>query len=232
VKRQLATDLMPNNDPKDRPALGFLGLSPTYWKELKLDKSLIQVVVAEEWEERMDTLGRTFLGLTLACARCHDHKYDPISQEDYYAVAGVLASTRMMDRPLVPEDEFEPVRRAREEGGKVEEELSKLRKKEKEKEEKGKASDDSGEDPGDKISQVRDETRNRIAELEKRLRELKQTPGYDQLMATAVGEAALYVLADGPDKTKLEYRPGEPRDLRVHLRGNPSNEGNSFRAVL
>lgn len=110
VKRQLATDLMPETGPHDMPALGFLGLSPTYWKELKLQRSLIQTVVAEEWEERMDALGRTFLGLTLACARCHDHKFDPILQEDYYAVAGVLASSRMMDRPLVTEEQFEPVR--------------------------------------------------------------------------------------------------------------------------
>ena len=93
VRRQLAADHMRNLPIQQRRALGFLGLSPTYWKEPRLAPGLIKVVVAEEWEERIDTIGRTFLGLTIACARCHDHKFDPITQADYYALAGVLAST-------------------------------------------------------------------------------------------------------------------------------------------
>src|SRR5688572_27883632 len=68
VKLQLAADLMADIPQRDRAALGFLGLSPVYWKELKLDKEVIKNVVAEEWEERIHTLGSTFLGLTLACA--------------------------------------------------------------------------------------------------------------------------------------------------------------------
>lgn len=214
VKRQLAADLMPECGPKDRPALGFLGLSPTYWKELMLQRSLIQTVVAEEWEERMDALGRTFLGLTLACARCHDHKFDPISQEDYYAVAGVLASTRTMDRPLVPEKEFEPVRRARQQVADLEKELETLRKK------------SGAKKDGDKTKDAGTENQEKIDELEKRIRAIKTgTTGFDQLMANAVGEAALYVLEDGPNRTKLDYRAGQARDLPIHLRGNPANEG-------
>jgi hypothetical protein len=100
VQQQLAADLMPNADPADRAALGFLGLSPSYWKELKLAPDVIKTVVAEEWEERIGAVTGTFLGLTVACARCHDHKFDPVSQADYYALAGVLASTRPADRPL------------------------------------------------------------------------------------------------------------------------------------
>lgn len=97
VQRQLAADVLPDTVPADRAALGFLGLSPTYWKELKLDKDVIKTVVAEEWEERIDAVCRTFLGLTVACARCHDHKFDPITQQDYYALAGVFASIRQAD---------------------------------------------------------------------------------------------------------------------------------------
>jgi len=44
-------------------------------------------------DEQLDTIGKAFLGLTVACARCHDHKFDPISKEDYYALAGILHST-------------------------------------------------------------------------------------------------------------------------------------------
>jgi hypothetical protein len=104
VQRQLAADLLPDARMSDQAALGFLGLSPVYWKELKLDKDVIKTVVAEEWEERIDAVARTFLGLTVACARCHDHKFDPISQRDYYALAGVFASIRQVDRPIRPID--------------------------------------------------------------------------------------------------------------------------------
>jgi hypothetical protein len=98
VQRQLAADLIPDLPASERAALGFLGLSPTYWKELKLAPDVIKTVVAEEWEERIQTITGTFLGLTVACARCHDHKFDPITMHDYYALAGVLASTRQVDR--------------------------------------------------------------------------------------------------------------------------------------
>jgi mono/diheme cytochrome c family protein len=103
VLRQLAADLLPDAVPKDRAALGFLGVSPDYWKELQLDVEVIKSIVADEWEERIETVCGTFLGLTVGCARCHDHKYDPISQRDYYALAGVIAGTRQIDLPLLPE---------------------------------------------------------------------------------------------------------------------------------
>ena len=50
----------------------------------------------------MDAIGRTFLGLTVACARCHDHKSDPITTQDYYALAGVFASVKITERPTMP----------------------------------------------------------------------------------------------------------------------------------
>jgi hypothetical protein len=97
VQKQVAADQLPGATTSDRAALGLLGLAPVYWKELKLDQQVIRGVVAEEWEERIHTLTSTVLGLTVACARCHDHKYDPITQEDYYALAGVFASVRQAD---------------------------------------------------------------------------------------------------------------------------------------
>ena len=48
-------------------------------------------------DEQIDTIGKTFLGLTLGCARCHDHKFDPIPTSDYYALAGILKSTKTME---------------------------------------------------------------------------------------------------------------------------------------
>ncbi|MEO8496718.1 MAG: DUF1553 domain-containing protein, partial [Planctomycetota bacterium] len=58
-------------------------------------------------EDRVDTVACGLLGLTVACARCHDHKYDPIPTEDYYSLAGVFASTEMFNRPLDDKRELE-----------------------------------------------------------------------------------------------------------------------------
>ena len=52
-------------------------------------------------DEQLDTLGRAFMGMTLGCARCHDHKFDPIPTSDYYALAGILKSTHTMDNHKV-----------------------------------------------------------------------------------------------------------------------------------
>ena len=58
-------------------------------------------------DEQIDATGRAFLGLTLACARCHDHKFDPVTQHDYYALAGIFHSSNIeMQRELrFPQDE-------------------------------------------------------------------------------------------------------------------------------
>jgi hypothetical protein len=47
-------------------------------------------------DEQLDTMGRAFLGMTIGCARCHDHKFDPVSTRDYYALAGILRSTKTL----------------------------------------------------------------------------------------------------------------------------------------
>lgn len=91
IRLQLAADHMDLTDPGDIRALGFLGLGPKYYNRGRLE------VQADEWEDRVDTVTRSFLGLTVACARCHDHKYDPITTEDYYSLAGVFASTDMVN---------------------------------------------------------------------------------------------------------------------------------------
>jgi hypothetical protein len=214
VQLQLAADLMPDARPADLAALGFLGLSPQYWKELKLDHLVIKAVVAEEWEERISTIGGTFLGLTVACARCHDHKFDPITTQDYYALAGVLASTQLAERWLLPEAQAAAVRQAREEVRTAEERLKKL---------------------NDKKGLAPPEQEERQA-LQARIAALTKTPGYDAPSVPGLAEASLQVLPDGPHRTKLVYKAGEPQDVAVQVRGNPGNLGpvvpRRFLAVL
>ncbi len=99
VKEQLAGDLM---DAKIRykalPATGFLGLGPWYY-----DNGSNEVTRADERHDRVDVVSRGFLGLTVACARCHDHKYDPIPQTDYYALGGVFFNTIYEEYPRAPQ---------------------------------------------------------------------------------------------------------------------------------
>jgi hypothetical protein len=103
VKLQIAADLMEgaSDDPTDRRALGFIGLGAIYARPNDLDRKR-----AEEWDDRVDTLTRAFLGLTVSCARCHDHKYDPIPTQDYYSLTGVIASTRNTTVPIVPREQI------------------------------------------------------------------------------------------------------------------------------
>lgn len=98
VKAQLAADLM---DEKDRakmlPALGFLGQGPWFY-----DNGSVEVTRADERHDRVDVVSRGFLGLTVGCARCHNHKYDPIPTKDYYALSGVFLNTIYHEYPMVP----------------------------------------------------------------------------------------------------------------------------------
>jgi hypothetical protein len=204
VRQQLAADQMPGCEPADIAALGFLGISPTYWKELKLAPEVIEMIVADEWEERIDAIGRTFLGLSIACARCHDHKFDPISTEDYYALAGVLASTRLTERFVLPEPDAGVVREAAEKVKSLRERVQKL-------------TTAKSKTPEDKAQ---------IEELQAQIETIESTtPHYHSAKAHAVEDAALYVLPEGKEHTKLEYKPGEAMDLCVHIRGNPARPG-------
>ena len=204
LERQLAADLRPDLPVTELAALGFLGLSPSYWKELKLSPAVIETVVADEWEERITALTGTVLGLTVACARCHDHKQDPISQEDYYAVAGMLASTRLRPRPLLSEGETRLVRSVRDQLA----ELSRERDRQQ-----------AIKPPTVESQAAVDELNARIAALE------GATPQLAAPLVYGVEEAHIAVLPDGPDRTQVVYRDGQAIDVAVQVRGNPAQRG-------
>lgn len=206
VIHQLANDLLPDSRPQDNAALGFIGLSPSYWKELKLPPEIISVTVAEEWEERVDTVGRTFLGLTLGCARCHDHKSDPVTAEDYYAIAGVFASVRIADRPVVSDELWKPVVEARARVESLEEKRKALRKK----------------------KPAPDDLKDQLAAMEREIQRIQTTtPHFDLASANGIVEAALFVKhkEDGDHGTQLDYQAGMARNLPLHRRGNPNDAG-------
>src|SRR5665213_3517019 len=104
VKLQLAADEMPGTTRQDMVALGFLGVGPVYHKDGRLSKDVITTLYTDDWDERIDTVTRGFLGMTVACARCHDHKFYTIPTKDYYSLQGVFSSIVQVPRPLAQVD--------------------------------------------------------------------------------------------------------------------------------
>ncbi len=115
VTEQIAGDLLEYDDWRQRRrnliATAFLLLGPTNYE--MQDKDILEMDVVDE---QLDTMGKAFLGMTIGCARCHDHKFDPIPTRDYYAMAGILKSTQSLvhsnvsswntaDLPLPPDEE-------------------------------------------------------------------------------------------------------------------------------
>ncbi len=123
VKEQIAGDLLPSPDgaPLNRRgviATGFLALGAKAIAQQDKKKMLYDV-----WDEQLDVMSKAFLGVTLSCARCHDHKFDPLTQKDYYGLVGMFASTRsfrnadthvskLLFTPLVSKAEFETYEKA------------------------------------------------------------------------------------------------------------------------
>jgi hypothetical protein len=129
VREQLAGDILAERGPPARyaervTATGFLALSRRY---ATAPFEFMHLTI----EDAIETTGRAFLGMTFRCARCHDHKYDPVTREDYYALYGLFESTRFPYagseefqskgfgrsgfHPLLPPGEYAPVVKAHEE---------------------------------------------------------------------------------------------------------------------
>jgi hypothetical protein len=172
IVQQLAGDLLPV--PEDEQAAGdlltatgLLVLGPKMLAEQDKEKMLIDIA-----DEQVDTISRTMLGLTLSCARCHDHKFDPLSARDYYALAGIFYSTRTMqnrdfvskwmERPLPSREVTERRRQQQQRIDAVKSELEQL-----------------------KVAGQKDLAAARQAELEKLQKEL---PQYAMVMAAEEGE--------------------------------------------
>jgi hypothetical protein len=86
---QIAGDLLPLPTTQSITATCFLQLGPKVLAEPDVEKLRLDVI-----DEQLDTLGKTFLGMTLGCVRCHDHKFDPIKQTDYYSLAAIFKGTQ------------------------------------------------------------------------------------------------------------------------------------------
>ena len=96
IIEQIAGDLLPHKTLAEKHsrlvATGYLSLGPKVLAEVDKKKMEMDII-----DEQIETMGKTFMGMTLGCARCHDHKFDPISTGEYYSLAGVFKSTKTME---------------------------------------------------------------------------------------------------------------------------------------
>jgi hypothetical protein len=118
LQEQIAGDLLPADQPgavnaRGIIATGFLALGPKLIAEQDKKKMLYDMI-----DEQIEVVGKAVLGLTMQCARCHDHKFDPIRQRDYYSMASIFRSTKQVVdwkahvselyfAPLVPDEDAE-----------------------------------------------------------------------------------------------------------------------------
>lgn len=92
-QEQVAGDLLPSAGDSQIVATGYLALGGKMLAEDDPQKQELDII-----DEQVDTLSKGMLAMTVGCARCHDHKFDPISAKDYYSLAGVFKSTKTMNK--------------------------------------------------------------------------------------------------------------------------------------
>ncbi|MFM8360357.1 MAG: DUF1549 and DUF1553 domain-containing protein, partial [Verrucomicrobiota bacterium] len=218
VRQQLAGDLMPVDDPEETRrrvvATGYLANARRFGS--RVDDYPRHLTI----EDTLDNLGRTFLGLSISCARCHDHKFDPVTSADYYALYGIFHSTRypwpgieldQRQRDLVPL--VAPARRAEAEAA-IQEHQAEQRRREKAVQ---KLRDSLPGAPADRRRAVEEEIRQAGQALRDHL---AAAPAYE--LAYAVAEAG--AVADVPVQQRGDpARPGAvvPRRFLAVLGGTP-----------
>jgi hypothetical protein len=220
VREQLAGDLLPSggsdgeNDARHRERLiatGFLSLGPKVLAEVDEIKMEMDIV-----DEQIDTVGKSLLGLTLGCARCHSHKFDPLLTEDYYALAGIFKSTRTMEH-------FKKIARWWENSLATDEQLDEQQRHE------GKVAAAKGA-----IDKFLKQTDDKLRETKGAEFKLPEKPEaretlYDKKTKAELVRlrAELKTLEDVAPviPTAMGVTDGDVNDVRVHIRGSHLNQG-------
>ena len=206
IRMQFAADLLPGFEPSDMRALGYIGNSPMYHKDPRLSRDVIETLATDDWDERVDAVSRGLLGLTVACARCHDHKFDPITNKDYYALAGIFASTWLVKRPIIEMDpnKAEELIRDYERLYRIKGQVGNL-----------KEFETIAPEVHPTIHKMQAEVEALQAKLEK-----DHTP-----LTHAVIDWGVWIDGSTPTVTWIDLRPGVARDLPVFTKGNVANPG-------
>lgn len=198
VMEQVAGDLMTKDSasPADYDATiatGFLTLGPKVLAEKDVVKMEMDII-----DEQIDTLGQAFLGLTIACARCHDHKFDPISTADYYALAGIFKSTRSMQS-------FNTIAQYNE----------KVLATDQEKEQKAKL-DQAKKEKQDELDKLLKEAKQKHPDTDE-----GAYPEELKTQLTALRQEITTLAEQAPAlPTAMAVQEGTPENLRIHVRGS------------
>jgi hypothetical protein len=206
IKLQLAGDLLQPKDPNQFNEDGLIATGMLAIAQFDPGSQKPQLH-ADSVDDMVDVISRSFMGLTLSCARCHDHKFDPITIEDYYAFAGIFANIRAtttlnMDPsrvivPLAPPVEVQRAEKHRKQVADLEKELKQLQQQPKQKDKLGR------------------DTQQQIDARTKQLQELrKQQPPLTSRTAVVVAEGG---------HADTGYK--EFHDAPILLRGDPSKLG-------
>ncbi len=225
VREQVAGDVLEFRADRERReqviATGFLAIGP--WAVVDQDKVQLQMDIVDN---QLDTMGRAILGLTIGCARCHDHKFDPIPQREYYALAGIFRSTRTLDgrlsgvfsdvhRTVLPEtpDEMRERAEALVQWRRDYEDALEAQRRAQQEVERAKAELDALES-GDSGSPARNAAVDRLADARRNLASMKTESGRILYYGKPTPPTAL-ALADDP----------EPADTSLRLGGDPHAHG-------
>lgn len=248
VTEQLAGDLLPADSPRERGenrlATGFLSIGP------KRHNAGTRSFRADVVDDQIRATSEAFLGLTVGCARCHDHKFDPIPSEDYYALAGIFSSTQTLHGTtkikysrhpsgLVP---FGPAAQQRHEAyeahrkkvDSAEKELANAESEQQESEKKLKAEREKLAKIDEKLSDAekkQDEPDEALAEEKQtkieEIETLEQTVASQRETAVSLKKTVKQLKANAPDPPKyaMGATEGKIDDAAVAIGGDPGNRG-------
>ncbi len=230
IREQIAGDLLAAESVEQRAAgvtaTGFLLLGDL--EIVEADKAKLHVDVIDQ---QIDKIGKAFLGLTVGCARCHDHKFDPIPQRDYYALAGIFHSTRSIYKTArgvwsdvtaveIPETEdqkeerLERVRLHGERVAALKDERKRSLKRQGELDEVLERTDDAATSADDLKSLRAQRTKERDA-LATQIKQINRRLEHAEFFAPSLPRT--YAVSDLDD----------PSDMRITIRGNPRALGDS-----
>ena len=226
IHEQVAGDLLESSTPEQRKeriiATGFLAMGPKSLNDRNREKFAMDIV-----DEQIDVTTRAFTGLTASCARCHDHKFDPIPQSEYYALAGIFRSTDTFYGTTGTGGNRQPGRLLAYSGGEVRPTATKG------------ASSKNKNKKG---------TANRLAAVRKRLKvlegQIKRRPEQEPRLRKAIDKTKKQIAQYASELAAIEKaqsKPGEdetkpelimavldsdrPADTQLRIRGEPDDKG-------
>lgn len=231
ISHQIAGDLLSAGTPEERDqqivATGMLAMTPKMISETNKIVFRMDLI-----DEQIDVISRAFLGLSISCARCHDHKFDPIPTRDYYALAGILGSTQPLYGPArfgaknSPHSEYTPIGPHADRAPAAFAHLHQL-------EEHHVKFQNARGDRYRVVRRVAD-AKNQLAqpgsskaELQTKLAELEgEVKVWDKRLGEMENELERLIAEPPPQPDWAQsVRDAKPADCHIHVRGEPTNLG-------